>query len=174
MEINIRQMKIINRPAYFFNDNMIVNTKDFDSSLLEIHKLSHQGVFSLNIYYIKYIPTKNLDHMGVNHDKDFLYLFLDDVDGYIEENNGTKCLVFTPTEKNKKPLKNYIKLWEETEGEIEAINDDEPIEYRKNFMKIKFELDNDLPLGKTCNILAMIIVPASPLEKNGKYYPQIF
>ena len=60
MEINIRQMKIINRPAYFFNDNMIVNTKDFDSSLLEIHKLSHQGVFSLNIYYIKYIPTKIL------------------------------------------------------------------------------------------------------------------
>ena len=53
-------MKIINRPAYFFNDNMIVNTKDFDSSLLEIHKLSHQGVFSLNIYYIKYIPTKIL------------------------------------------------------------------------------------------------------------------
>ena len=163
MEINIRQMKIINCPAYFFNDNMIVNTKDFDSSLLEIHKLSHQGVFSLNIYYIKYIPTKNLNHMGVNHDKDFLYLFLDDADGYIEENNGTKCLVFTPTAKNKKPLKNYIKLWEETEGEIEAINDDEPIEYRKN-----------LPLGKTCNILHMIIVPASPLEKNGKYYPQIF
>ena len=109
MEINIRQMKIINRPAYFFNNNMIVNTKDFDSSLLEIHKLSHQGVFSLNIYYIKYIPTKNLDHMGVNHDKDFLYLFLDDVDGYIEENNGIKCLVFTPTEKKQKTIKKLHK-----------------------------------------------------------------
>ena len=44
--------------------------------------------------------------MGDNHDKDFLYLFLDDVDGYIEENNGIKYLVFSPTEKNK--------LWEET------------------------------------------------------------
>ena len=41
-------------------------------------------------------------------------------------------------------------------------------------MKIKFESDNDLPLGNTLNIVDMIIVVASVLEKNGKYYPQIF
>ena len=33
-------MKIENRPDYLFNDNMIVNIKGFDSSLLEINKLS--------------------------------------------------------------------------------------------------------------------------------------
>ena len=41
-------------------------------------------------------------------------------------------------------------------------------------MKIKFESENDLPLGNTLNIVDMIIVVASVLEKNGKYYPQIF
>ena len=41
-------------------------------------------------------------------------------------------------------------------------------------MKIRFELDDDLPLGKTFNVLDMIIADASVLEKNGKYYPQIF
>ena len=41
-------------------------------------------------------------------------------------------------------------------------------------MKIRFELDDDLPLGKTFNVLDMIIVDESVLEKNGKYYPQIF
>ena len=41
-------------------------------------------------------------------------------------------------------------------------------------MKIKFESDDDLFLGKTFNILDMIIVAASVLEKNGKYYPQYF
>ena len=41
-------------------------------------------------------------------------------------------------------------------------------------MKIKLESDNDLPLGNTLNIVDMIIVVASVLEKNGKYYPQIF
>ena len=63
---------------------MIANIKEFDSSLLEINKLSFKGVFSLNIYYIKYIPTKSPNHMNVYHDKHFLYLFLEDVDGHID------------------------------------------------------------------------------------------
>ena len=45
---------------------------------------------------------------------------------------------------------------------------------KKGFMRIRFESDDDLPLGKTFNILDMIIVAGSVLEKNGKYYPQIF
>ena len=40
-------------------------------------------------------------------------------------------------------------------------------------VKIRFEWDDDLLLGKTFNVLDMIIVAASVLEKNGKYYPQI-
>ena len=48
--------------------------------------------------------------------------------------------------KNKQALKNYKKLWEETKRQIEVINDDEPIEYRKDFLKMKFESDDDLPL----------------------------
>ena len=47
MDINIRQMKIKNRPDYLFNDSKIVNVKDFDSSLLEINKLSSKGVLVL-------------------------------------------------------------------------------------------------------------------------------
>ena len=169
MEIDIRQIKIKNHPDYLFNDNMIVNIKDIDSNLLEIKKLSFKGVFSLNIYYIKYILTKSSNRAGIdrtNNDGDYLYLLVDDVDGSIEENDGIKYLVFTPTEKNKEALKNYKKLWEETKKKIEVINGDEPIEYRKDFVKIKFESDDDLPLGKTFNILDMIIVAASVLEKN--------
>ena len=47
MEINIRQIKIKNRPHYFFNDNMIVNIKDLDSSLLEINKYHLRGFLLL-------------------------------------------------------------------------------------------------------------------------------
>ena len=143
---------------------MIVNIKEFDSSLLEINKLSFKGVFNLNIYYIKYIPTKRPNHMNVYHDKHFLYLFLEDVDGHIDKNNGIKYLVFTPTEKNKEESKNCKKL--------KVMNDDEPVENKKNFMRIRFESDGDLPLSKTINILKMIIAVASVLEKKGKY-PQI-
>ena len=41
-------------------------------------------------------------------------------------------------------------------------------------MKIRFESDDDLPLSKTFNILDMIILAASVLEKIGKFYQQIF
>ena len=41
-------------------------------------------------------------------------------------------------------------------------------------MKIKFESDDDLPFGKKFNILDIIILVASVLEINDKYYPQVF
>ena len=148
---------------------MIVNIKDFDSSLLEINKLSFKGFFSRNIYYTKHIPIKSPNRVSIDrtdNDEDYLYLFLDGVDGYIEGNDGIRYLVFASTEK-KETLKSYRTLWEETKRQIEIINNDEPIEYRKDFMEIKFELDDDLPLGKTFNILDMIIVVAFVLDKKG-------
>ena len=66
MERNMRQMKIKNGPDYLFNDNMIVNIKDFDSSLLEINKLSFKGVFSVSIHYIKYISTKSSNRVSID------------------------------------------------------------------------------------------------------------
>ena len=52
-------------------------------------------------------------------------------------------LVFASKEKNKEALKNYAKLWEETKQQIELINNDEPIEYREDFIKIRIESDDD-------------------------------
>ena len=104
MEINTRQMKTKNQPDYLFDDGMIVNIEDFDPSLLEINKLSFKGVFSINIHYIKYIPTKSPYRVSTDrtdNDEDYLYLFLDDVDGYIKENDGIKYLGFTHTEKKR-------------------------------------------------------------------------
>ena len=75
MQVNIRQVKIKNRPDYLFNDNMIVNIKDFDFSILEINKLSFKGVFGLNIWYIKYISTKSSNRVsidGTDNDEDYL------------------------------------------------------------------------------------------------------
>ena len=43
-------MKIKDRPDYFFNDNMIVNIKGFNSMLLEINKLYHSRMFLVLIF----------------------------------------------------------------------------------------------------------------------------
>ena len=70
----------------------------------------------------------------------------------MEENDGIKHLVFA-TDKHSETVKNYKKRWEETKKQIEVINDDEPIKYRKDFLKIRFQSDDDLPLGKKFNNL---------------------
>ena len=83
----------------------MINMGNFSRRLLQISKLSFKGVFSINIYYIKYITMKRLDHVNIADEQDFLYLIFNNVYGYIEENNGIKYLVFTSTDENKEALK---------------------------------------------------------------------
>ena len=41
-------------------------------------------------------------------------------------------------------------------------------------MKIGFESNDDLPLGKILSIPSMKIVVKSVLQKDSKYYPQVY
>ena len=89
-------------------------------------------------------------------------LVFNNVGAYIEcnsteENNEDKYLVFASTDKKKEALENYTELWDEMKDQIETISGNKPIEYKKDFMKIKFESDDDLPLGKTLSIPVCII-----------------
>ena len=59
-------------------------------------------------------------------------------------------------------------------NEIERINGSKEGEYGKDFMKIKFNSDNDLPLNKPLKFHALTIVVKSVFEGHGKFYPQIF
>ena len=79
-----------------------------------------------------------------------LYLFIGEVDGYVEEKNGYKYLIFAST-KNKGVLKKHTKLWDKIKSLIEKIND-KPAEYGKDFMKIKLNSNDNLPLNKTLKL----------------------
>ena len=102
-----------------------------------------------------------------------LYLIISDVDGYIKEKNGNKYLIFNSADKNKEILKKYTKLWNGIESETETINGSKEGEYGKDFMKIKFDTDDNLPLNKTLKLHNMTIVVRSVFEEGGKLYPQI-
>ena len=128
----------------------------------------------VNIYYIEYITTKSTsDHENITSVNP-LYLIINDVDRYIEENDKNKYLSFASTNNNKEVLKKYIKLWDEVKYHIQTINDDEFGEYDKDYMKIKFDSDDNLPLNKILKFSVLTIIIRSVFEKDGKYYPQIF
>ena len=56
---------------------------------------------------------------------------------------------------------------------IEKI-DNNPSKYGKDFMKIKFNSDDNLPLNKIWKLPNLIVVFRSTFEEDGKYYPQVF
>ena len=47
-------------------------------------------------------------------------------------------------------------------------------DYEKNFIKIKFNSDDDLPLNKPLKFHAMTIIIRSVFEEDGKLYQQVF
>ena len=47
-------------------------------------------------------------------------------------------------------------------------------DYDEKYMKIKFNLDDELSLNKTTEISTMTIVVRAIFYENNKYYPQVF
>ena len=76
-----------------------------------------------------------------------LYLHINNVNGYIEEINENKYLVFDVADENKELLKRYDDVFHGIMDKIKKI-DDGWLEYSKDYMKIRFSLDDNLPLNK--------------------------
>ena len=75
---------------------------------------------------------------------------------------------------NKVLLKKYADVWDRIKNEIKTINGGEENNYEKDYMKIKFNSDDDLPLKKPLKFHAMIIIIKSVFEEDGQLYPQDF
>ena len=58
-------------------------------------------------------------------------------------------------------------------GKIEEVSNDE-CDYEKDYMKIKFNSDDNLPLNKPLKFHNMTITIKSVFKEDGKLYPQAF
>ena len=93
---------------------------------------------------------------GVNH----LYLIIKKLNGYFQEINKNKFSTLDPTNGSKEKIKKYEELWSKIRDLIRS----------KNYMKIKFNLDEQLPLTKILEVLTMTIVVRGVFHENNKYY----
>ena len=87
--------------------------------------------------------------------------------------HGKKYLTLVFTDKNKEVLTKYTELWDRIKNSIEKINNKSG-EYGKDFMKIKFDSDDSLPLNKTLKLHNMTVIVQSVFKEDGKYYSQFF
>ena len=100
--VTTKQLNIRNRTYYFWND--LINLKDFDSILLKLDKKSSMDI---SIYFIGYVTKKSeYNPDSVNP----LYLLINELDGFIEEKEGSKYLNISLTYNNNDVLVKFVKM----------------------------------------------------------------
>ena len=95
------------------------------------------------------------------------------MNGYIEEKGMDNYLVFDSTDENKELLKKCNDVFNGIRDKIKELNSNE-CDYEKDYMKIKFNLDDDLPLNKSLKFGLMTITIRYVFEEDGKLYWQVF
>ena len=80
-------------------------------------------------------------------------------------------MVVVPTNESKEIIKKYEEAWVQIR-DLSRSTTKNPDDYDEKYIKIKFDLDDNLPLNKALGIHFVKIVVRS--IQNNKYYPQVF
>ena len=70
--------------------------------------------------------------------------------------------------------KKYADIWDGIKNKIKTINGGKENDYGKDYIKIKFDSDDDLPLNESLKFHAITIIIRSVFEEGGKLYLQVF
>ena len=70
-------------------------------------------------------------------------------------------------------LKKLANIWKSIRAKIEE-NTSGIVQYDKDYMKIKFESNDNLPTDNIVNMHQVTIIIRSVFAQNGKFYPQLF
>ena len=95
-------------------------------------------------------------------------MLISELDGFIEEKEGSKYLNISLT------FNNNEEVWKEIKNQIKKINNGSVGEYAEDYMKIKFYSDDNLPRNKILKFRVLTVIIRIIFEKDSKCYPQIF
>ena len=70
-------------------------------------------------------------------------------------------------------LRKFVNIWKSIRAKIEE-NTGGIVQYDKDYMKIKFESNDNLPTDNIVNMHQVTIIIRSVFVQNGKFYPQLF
>ena len=162
-----KQINIKNRTYYFYND--IIDIENFDAKLLKIDKKSYKDI---DIFNIGYVTKKKIGNCMNINSVNPLYLGITHANGYIEEKDMNKYLVFNSTDENKELLKKYNDVFNGIRNKIKEINNE--CDYEKDYLKIKFNSDDDLPLNKFLIFRLMTVTVRYVLKKTVNFIHKYF
>ena len=167
--MNIESLKIKPKTNYNWDDIVYIN--DFDLNLLEIIK--RESRIGANLYYIGYVLNPYYDDNTIKP----LYFVINRLIGYIEEMKGSsdKYLVVAKSVRNNKIIHSFDKTWKLIENKITSNSSiNISINKIKYYDKLRFSSDIDLPLDTLIEFRSLIINVSCVIEKDNKYYPEIY
>ena len=90
----------------------------------------------------------------------------------LKKKKEINILNFAFTDSNSEVLKKYTEICSGIKDQSKAMNNGTSGEYGKDYIKIKFNSDDDLPLNKQLKFINLTIIVRNIFEEDGKYYPQ--
>ena len=158
MEAKTKQIKIINQAHYYYHD--IISLKSFTSKESEIDR--KQVLIKIVDDYERICSVIAPSYWIVNFES-----------GYVKEKGGNKYLIFDNSFAEKKDLlKKYTEFWDAVKHKIKKINGGKETDYRKDYIKIKFYSDDDLPLTEPPIFSEIHIFVRFVFKEDDELYPE--
>ena len=158
----IKQINIKNRTYYFYND--IIDLDEFDGSKI---KLDRKTFNDIDIYYLGYEYKKKSTECNVINSANQLYLRIIDMKGQFKKGKGDNVwylIIFGDAD----VLRKFASIWKSIRAKIEE-NTEGIVQYDEDYMKIKFESNDNLPIDNIVNVHQVTIIIRSVFAQNGKF-----
>ena len=162
----IKQINIKNR-TYFYND--IINLDEFDGSKIKVDRKKFKDI---GIYYRGYEYKKKITECNEINSVNPLYLRIIDMKGQLKKGKGDNVW-YLINFGDADILRKFANIWKSIRAKIEE-NTGGIVQYDKNYMKIKFESNDNLPTDNIINMHQVTIIIRSVFAQNGTFYPELF
>ena len=156
----IKSLKIETESSYNWDD--VVYVSDVNVKLIKIIK--RKSKIGVDIFYIRYKLDNNI--------KPF-YLVINQLYGHIEKIEGSSDIVnvFDEIWKYIEQRITANRIWKFVEEKFIFDNEDNKT---KDYNKLRFSSNLDLPLNTIIKFRALTLVINCIIEKDGKYYSEIY
>ena len=138
-----------NRTYYFYND--IINLDKFDGSKI---KFDRKNFNDIDIYYLSYAYNKKITECHEINSVNPLYLRIKDMKSQFKKgksDNVWYLIIFGDSD----VLRIFANIWKSIRAKIEE-NTAGIVQYDKDYMKIKFESNDNLPTDNIVNMHQVI------------------
>ena len=163
----IKEVNIKNRTYYFYID--IIDLVEFDGSKIKVDK---KFLNDIGIYYLGYEYKKKITESNVTNSVNPLFLNIKDMKGKSKKgkvDNVRYLIIFGYAD----VLRKFVNIWTSIRTKIEK-NTGGIVQYDKDYMKIKFESNDNLPIDNIVNMHQVTIIIRNAFAQNGKICRQLF